>query len=141
MKKAIYILTISIFFSLSVYSQKNDSEMPVQAEKFIKSHFPRYKISKYKCDRKDNECEVDLDSGHEIKFDIQGNWLVIEGEYTPLPKSIIDLLPRGIPEYISKNYPRKVIVKIKKKKYGYRIDLANSIELKFSHNGEFMGKD
>lgn len=139
MKYIIYILLIFVCFPNISEAGNKKGELPPNAIQFINRHFPKNEIVKSKSDK--DGFEADLRSGHEIEFDSNGNWIKIKGEYTPMPKSIIDLLPIGISQYISKNYPRRAIIKIKKKKYGYNVELASSVELKFGHKGEFIGKD
>lgn len=137
-----YILILLFGLTFSLEAKQKDryrSELPPNAVQFLDAHFSGISIKKVEYDN--HEFEVELRSGHEIEFDTNGNWIEIEGEYSPLPKSIIDLMPQKIAIYISRNYPRRPIVQIKRKKYGYRVDLSNSAELKFSHNGDFLGKD
>ncbi len=144
MKLYIYILITLLGFTYSLegkQKEKDRSALPPKAVHFLNTHFADIQIKKVKYERDDREYEVELRSGHEIEFDGDGNWTEIEGEYSPLPKSIIDMMPQKIAIYISRNYPRRPIIQIKRKKYGYRIDLSNSAELKFSHNGDFIGKD
>lgn len=119
----------------------NAQDLPNNASSFLSQYFPEYNIAKLKFDKKDYEYRVNLNSGHEIKFGANGLWIDIQGDYTPIPKAVIDLLPSGIINYISKNYPRKVIVRIKRKDYGYKIELANSTDLKFTTEGNFISKD
>lgn len=139
MKYIIYIFLTFVCFPTLVQAGNKREPLPPKVMQFISMHFPKNEIVKSQSE--DDGFEADLRSGHEIEFDRNGNWIKIKGEYTPMPKSIIDLLPIGISQYISKNYPRRTIIKIKKKKYGYNIELANSVELKFGYKGEFIGKD
>lgn len=139
MKYVIYIFLTFVCFSNLAEAGNKRAPLPPKVMQFISLHFPKNEI--IKSEAEDDGFEVDLRSGHEIEFDRNSNWVKIKGEYTPMPKSIIDLLPIAISQYISKNYPRRTIIKIKKKKYGYNIELANSVELKFGYNGEFRGKD
>lgn len=144
MKLYIYILIIlfgSTFALEGKQREKDRGSLPPKAIQFLNTHFSGIEIKKIKYERDDREYEVELRSGHEIEFDSDGNWLEIEGEYSPLPKSIIDMIPSKIAVYISRNYPRKPIIQIKRKTYGYRVDLSNSAELKFNFNGDFIGKD
>ncbi|MBS7121241.1 PepSY-like domain-containing protein [Dysgonomonas capnocytophagoides] len=144
MKLYIYILVALLSLASAMEAkqkEKDRSVLPQKAILFLDTHFPDIQIKKIKYERDDQEYEVELRSGHEIEFDGNGNWTEIEGEYSPLPKSVIDLIPNKIAVYISRNYPRRPIVQIKRKKYGYRVDLSNSAELMFSHNGDFLGKD
>ena len=141
MKKIIFIIACLLLYSpYALHSQEKNVNIPKKILVFVETHFPQYKISKYKYDEDDEEHEVDLDSGHELSFDMNLNWTEVEGEYSPLPKSVIDLLPTNIPQYIAKNYPRKIIIQIEKKKYGYKIELGNGVELKFNPDGSFRSK-
>ncbi|SHF22016.1 PepSY-like domain-containing protein [Dysgonomonas macrotermitis] len=135
---SILAILLCIPFLLGAEYQRN-AALPKKAEQFLQVHFKSTPIKEIEYD--DGKYEVKLRSGHEIEFDAGGNWIDIEGEYSPLPKSIIDLLPQKATAYIANNYPRRPIVQIKKKKYGYKIDLSNSAELMFSFNGDFLGKD
>lgn len=144
MKLYAYILIALLTFTFTLEAKPKERDrnvLPPKAIQFLDTHFAGIPVKKIKYDRDDQEYEVELKSGHEVEFDTSGNWLEIEGEYSPLPKSIIDLMPPKIGQYISRNYPRRPIVQIKRKKYGYRVDLSNSAELKFNYNGDFIGKD
>lgn len=138
--------SIIICFMLSSISllgltQSQGIELPITASNFIKKNFSEYRILKYKYDPEDNEYKINLESGHELKFRSDGQWIDIQGDYTPIPKSVIDELPSGIVKYISNNYPRKTIIRIKLKDYGYKIELAKSVELKFNKQGNFIKRD
>lgn len=140
MKRLCFIIITSFFFTC-FRSYTQGVELPAKASSFLKENFPEYRILKYKFDVEDHEYKIDLESGHEIKFRSDGQWIDIEGEYTPLPKSIIDQLPLGILKYISTNYPRRTIIRVKMKDYGYKVELAQAINLKFSKQGYFLKDD
>jgi len=127
--------------SLLGLTQGQGVELPREASSFIQKNFSEYRILKYKYDPEDNEYKIKLESGHELKFRSDGQWVDIQGDYTPIPKSVIDQLPSGIVKYISNNYPRKTIIRIKLKDYGYKIELAKSVDLKFNKQGNFIKKD
>lgn len=138
------LFSIVIFFilnSISLIGSPQSQELPNEASDFIKKNFSEYRILKYKYDSQDNEYKINLESGHELKFRSDGQWIDIQGDYTPIPKSVIDQLPSGILTYISKNYPRKTIIRIKLKDYGYKIELAKSVDLKFTKQGNFIKED
>ncbi|MFR9165206.1 MAG: PepSY-like domain-containing protein [Dysgonomonas sp.] len=146
MKKVILfslLTTILLFcfpFGFSQQSSKKE-QLPPAAQKFLEHHFSNFEIYRVKYDAKNGEYEVKLQSGHEIEFDHNGDWFEIDGEIQPLPKSIIDMLPIGIPQYIAKNYPRRAIIKIEREAYGYEIELSNSIDLLFDKKGKFLKED
>lgn len=130
----IVLFFFSLFVSFSAFSQ-----LPDKASNFVQVHFENINITKIEFD--DDEYEVKLDNGCELKFDIKGNWLEIESDFSPLPKSIIDLLPKPVIEYIAKKYPRRAIMKIEKEGNNYEVELSNSVELIFDKKGKFLRKD
>jgi len=140
MKKLVYI-TAFIFCLPALCNAQGGFDLPVRATEFLENHFPQYKIHKFEYYEDDRDYEIKLKSGHEIEFDKYGNWKEIDGEYSPIPKTIIDLLPTRIIQYISRNYPRRAIITIEKKNKGYEIELSNSVELKFDMEGNFRKKD
>ena len=140
--KHFFSIVICFFLGcVSLLALTQDLELPNEASNFIKKNFSEYRILKYKYDPKDKEYKINLESGHELKFRSDGQWIDIQGDYTPIPKSVIDQLPSGILKYISNNYPRKTIIRIKLKDYGYKIELAKSVDLKFSKQGNFIKED
>ena len=51
------------------------------------------------------------------------------------------LVPAPILNQVNANFPGAAILKIDKESYGFKVELANDIELKFSKNGLLMGFD
>lgn len=145
MKKVNFVIVILLILSTSfhLFAQKPDpvNSLPQPARTFLETHFKHHKIYRVKFDKKNGECEVKLEGGVEIDFDHNGNWLEIDGEIQPLPKSVIDLLPPNIMVYIARNYPRRAILKIERESYGYEIELSNSVELQFDRKGKFLKED
>lgn len=140
-KLLLIIFLFSLFSSVEAQHPQPKENIPEKALQFLEKHFKNYVIYRAKYDKKSGEWEIKLQSGHEIEFDYNGNWFEIDGETNPLPKSIIDLLPVDIMNYIAKNYPRRAILKIERESYGYEIELSNSVELQFSKNGKFLKED
>jgi len=145
MKNNLIIITLLLtnVIGLSGYpvNRIQDNKTPVKVEMFLKKHFAKYEIDKLKHDAKDGKCKVKYTNGYKIEFDGNSNWIEIESSYQPLPKSIIDLLPQKALSYISQNYPRKIILKIKRKSKGYKVVLLEAPNLLFDKNGHFLEKD
>ena len=120
----------------SPLQQRNN--IPERIQLFLDKHFSQYEIDKLNYDAKDGECKVKYKNGIKIQFNENGDWEEIESDYTPLPKSIIDILPRPTIIYIAKNYPQKAIVKVKHKSYGYKVKLADAQELNFNQAGNLI---
>ncbi len=135
------LLSFSIYSNTLYLSDMRQAGLPDKIQGFLNKHFGNYEIEKLKYDAEDGECKVKYKNGIKIKFDRNGDWEQIERDYFPLPKSIIDILPASTIQYIAKKYPRKPIVEIKRKSYGYRLKLENSLELKFDHYGNILKID
>lgn len=141
MKIFFSVLISFILSSINLIAFGQNLKLPDKASVFIQKNFPEYRILQYKYDVDDNEYKINMESGHELKFRSDGQWIDIQGDYTPIPKSIIDQLPSSILRYISSNYPRKTIIRIKLKDYGYKIELAKSVDLSFTKQGNFIKED
>ncbi len=112
------------------------SQLPAAAQTFVKKHFPKNKIAYAEKDWR--SYEVKLDNGVELDFDSKGSWTKVDGENNAIPAAVI---PEAIRNYAKKNYPNIPVVKIEKKSYGYQIELANDIDLKFNKQGKFLSID
>lgn len=111
---------------------------PEKMTVFLNKHFKDVALDKMKYDAEDGIYEVKFKNGYEIDFERGGTWIKIESDYYPLPKSIIDILPVNMVKYIAENYPRRSITQIKKKAYGYKVELSDSPTLVFDKQGNFV---
>lgn len=121
------------------------SELPTTAKGFIATHFGK-DVSVVQVEKDWNEYEVKLGNGVEIEFYTDGNWKSIETSYTAMPESVLKLLPSKIGTYISSNFKDATVTEVKKKRYGYEVELVNpvhgkDIELEFSHEGNLLKID
>lgn len=117
--------------------------LPQQSQDFIEAHFGGatiVKIEKNTIPESDGTVyEVKLSNGFELDFDIDGQWIEVDGNKNRVPDAII---PKPILNYVNTNYGDGVFIEsIEKKTYGYKIDLSNGLELKFNVQGEFIGID
>lgn len=135
-----YIFVICLLLLSTSISAKNTppKAVPAPIRSFINKHFKDMEMEKIKYDEKDGEAKVKFRNGYEVEFDSNNNWVKIETDYHPLPKSIIDLLPAGIMKYIAHNYPNRTITEIKRKHDDYKIELADSPTLLFDKSGTFI---
>ena len=130
MKKAIILLSFLLFGIVMQLQavQQHRYGLPEKVEVFLDRHF--------KCDK---ECKVKFKNGYEVEFDRAGNWVEIESDYHPLPKSIIDILPSGAVRYIAKTYPNRPITKIKRKSRGeIKIELSDIGSILFDSRGNLI---
>ena len=115
-------------------------KLPVTAQKFLKDNFAKSKVALATHDRDvtDNDYTVVLDNGTKVEFDHAGKWESVKSRGAAIPAAII---PVKIAKYVQKNYPAYAIEKIERKRYGFEVELSNDIDMKFSHDGSFIGLD
>ena len=115
-------------------------KLPAEAQKFLKENFSQNKIGSAVHDKDitDNDYTVILDNGLKIEFDSSGKWESIKSKSGQVPANLI---PAKIKSYVSQNYSSCGIEKIERKRYGYEVELTNDLDLKFDHNGKFLGLD
>ena len=124
------------------------SDKPVTAEQlpepikmFIQQNFPGQNISFAKKDLEGvgYQYDVVLADGTQLDFDTDNMWDKIECTLAnPVPTALI---PEPIVAHIQANFPDAMITKIDKEHYGYEVELANGLELKFNQQGALMEVD
>ncbi|MBQ3382051.1 MAG: PepSY-like domain-containing protein [Bacteroidales bacterium] len=105
------------------------TQLPAQAQTFIKTYFADKTVAYAKQDGA--KYEVKFNDGAEVEFDRRGNWDNVDCKFTAVPEAIV---PEQIKNYVAANHPGALITKIDKERYGYEIELSNSLELKFDRN-------
>ncbi len=144
----IVLLTVSVgtFVYAGNRNQKiSPNELPSKAQQFIKAHFGKDGHIAY-AEKKWYSYEVYLSGGYEIDFDMDGVWKEIESKYNGIPASTLKSLPQPISSYVSANYKGWIITEMKRKRYGYKIELDSpdhrtDVDLEFSHEGELLKID
>jgi len=163
--KKICLIFITLFLTgIVLNSCSNDDEeyseidipfenLPKVSKQFVSDHFADYDVSKtlesatkftVLLSKKTVKASATSGTGYEIDFDLNGDWIKIEGHNNSvLPDNILALLPRNILSYVSQNYPTSGITEIEKKSYGYKIELdgKSDIEITFDTNGNYLGND
>ena len=134
----ILALTMSAVCFAGSYSNPTFAKrLPQPAKVFIKEKFHNATIVSAKREVDAYVCR--LNNGIEIEFNLKGVWLKIDGSVrTALPASVI---PVNINKYVKENYPEFDITEIEKGRYGYKVELSNKRNLKFNHQGKFIGKN
>ena len=89
----------------------------------------------------DRDYTVYLANGFDIDFTKFGNWDDVDGHVSPLPESILALLPETVSQYITNTFPNLSAVEVNREHYGYEIGLSGDMDLKFDSNGRFIGMD
>ena len=112
-------------------------KLPDTIKTFVLQHFPETHLIYAEKDWDSYECR--LDNGTKIEFTTKGEWKKVDCEMmTVVPAAII---PAPIQEYLNASFADSPVTKIEKERYGYKVELANDLELMFNKQGAFMGMD
>ena len=117
-----------------------DDKIPASSKAFIDKYFPESSVVLVEMDNDDDggkEYSVCLNDGTKIEFDMQGNWKRVGRKKTGVPSTLV---PPPIWEYAKTHYPEDVITKLSKKPYGYKIELSNDEDMRFTPQGQFIEK-
>lgn len=109
--------------------------LPANAQTFIKQNFPSNQIMLVKQDL--DSFDVTLNDGTEIDFNINGEWIDVEGKYKPIPTGF---LPQGIVEKVKAAHPNAAIVDAERKINGFKFKLNNMMKIYTDLNGNILGQ-
>lgn len=118
----------------------NSEQLPQPAQAFLQKNFASNKVltALHDNDISDNDYTVVLNNGVKVEFDRNGEWESIKVKGVALPSGII---PEAIQHYVAQRFGNVAIEKVERKRYGYEVELANDLELKFDANGKFLRMD
>ncbi|ROH98565.1 hypothetical protein EGI16_20845 [Chryseobacterium sp. G0240] len=117
------------------------NQLPKAAKSFLSAHFKGIPVTSAIEDREIygvDEYKVYLNNGMKLEFDSNGSWKEVDGKHHKLPYGFI---PVSIKNYSTRNFPNTYITKIEKKRWSYKADLSNGLELEFDRNGNFKRID
>ena len=143
MKKLLFSGILALIGLMTACSDKpvTAEQLPEPIKAFIQQTFPGQTISFATKDFEGlgYQYDVILADGTRIDFDTDNVWDKIECTMeNPVPTALI---PAPIVTHIQSQYPTAMILKIDKERYGYEIELANGLELKFNQQGALMEVD
>ena len=145
MKKILFALAAIFALGISNASADNDklvkkSDLPVQAQQFIDSHFANVKITYAKLERDlfERSYEVVLADGAKLEFTSKGDWKEVDCRYGEVPTPIV---PQAIREYVNNNYPGEKILKVERDRGYYELKLSNRYELTFNKDYNIVDID
>jgi hypothetical protein len=120
----------------------NPTDLPQTAKILISTHFPNATIRLAEKQNKPSSdgtvYDVSLSNGFEIDFDVNGNWVEIDGNHQAIPTALI---PEKINAYVVANYANLFVTSIDKEKTTIEVELSNDTELVFDTQGNFIKVD
>ena len=142
-RKIVTVVTVlfAVNFAAAKDVQIKFSELPQKAQTYVRTHFSESDVASVWKDTEMLVVEdytVVLNNGLEIEFYPSGDWKEVKSRGTEIPSKII---PSGIAQYVSQNYNGQTIKELKKKRYGYKVELSGGIDLEFSQNEKFLRVD
>ena len=116
------------------------TQLPQEIQTFVKQYFPTQAITYAEKELEwfTYKYDVILADGTQINFDTDNVWDKIDAKMATVPAALI---PTPIATYVNTQFPAVAITKIDKERYGYDVDLANDLELKFNEQGALMEMD
>ncbi|WP_294618871.1 PepSY-like domain-containing protein [uncultured Bacteroides sp.] len=145
MKKVLSVLVLALAavqfaFAGDVITQ-DTKRLPLAARNFINQYFAKQQVSRIKIETGmlgSKKYEVSLANRTEIDFDGNGNWTEVDCDKTAVPEALV---PVSVREYVKRNFPQEVIVKIERERSGMEVELGNDYSLKFNSKGKFVSMD
>ncbi len=136
MRTTVVAIILSLFSTGASYAGTpvRYDRLPEASRAFIGTNITRTNPVEIEIDRDDTGAriyEVEFADGTEIEFDAKGDWIkydAADGYSVPAT-----LIPRHISEYVTVNYPDRVIKQIKRSKNGYAIEITGDIDLYFTN--------
>ena len=116
------------------------AQLPAAVKNFVQKNFPGKSIAYAEKDAEfsGTKYEVNLNDGTQIDFDRNGNWDKVDCHMVAVPAALV---PASIQQYVKATFSGASVVKIDKERHGYDVELSNGVELKFNHQGAFIGYD
>ena len=145
--KTVKILILALVATASVFTAKADDDRPIsigqlpaKSQQFIQAHFNGIDVSYAKLERDliDKSYEVRFVNGAKVEFEKNGDWSNVDCHREKVPTAIV---PAQIQEYVSRNHPNRMIVKIDRDRRDYEIELDNEMEIKFNTRFQVIGYD
>lgn len=111
------------------------TEWPTAIDDYLNLNYPGDSIDEIEFE--DGEYEVELLSGLEVTFDIDGNFLEEKME----ENAEVSEWPAAIDDYLTLNYPDALIEQVELDGDEYEVELDNGLEVIFDIDGNFLEED
>ncbi len=142
MKKTLTIIAL-LFVGMTTYAQKTNigyESLPNDAKDFININFPSVTPAVVLKDTEtfDVEYEVRFNDGMKIEFSEDGEWKEVKNDINCLT---FGFLPENIGKYLENNHYGLCVKEIKRELKGFKVELANDVEIIFDKKGKFKRYD
>lgn len=111
------------------------TEWPIAIDDYLNLNYPGDSIDEIEFE--DGEYEVELLSGLEVTFDIDGNFLEEKMEES----AEVSEWPTAIDAYLTLNYPDTLIEQVELDGDEYEVELDNGLAIIFDIDGNFLEED
>ena len=144
MKQKILLIAITLIGMMSLVACDDQvvapTQVPVVIQTFVQQTFPGQTITYAEKDLElfGYKYDVVLADGTQISFDTDNVWDKVKTVTSAVPAALV---PAPVATYLNANFPAVTIVKLDKERYGYEVELANGLELKFNKQGALMEMD
>ena len=139
------VLLLACVFSIQVAMADHSkavafNQLPQKAQTFIKTHFPKEKVSFAKEERDffDKEYKVVFVNGAKVEFAKDGAWKEVDCKYGEVPAAAV---PRQIADEVARLFPACRIVSIERDRSEYEVKLDNGTELTFDRKFRLTDMD
>lgn len=144
MKQKFLLITVALVGMLSLVACGDQvvapTQVPQEIQLFVQQNFPNQAITYAEKDWElfGSKYDVVLANGTQISFDTDKVWDKINSQTMAVPASLV---PAPIATYVNTNFPSVAIYKLDRERFGYEVELANGLELKFNKQGVLMEMD
>jgi hypothetical protein len=116
------------------------SELPAQAQAFIKQYFATERVQYVELDKGvvADEYKVVFESGKKVEFDGAGNWVEVDCHHDAVPAAIV---PKQVASYVATHHRDHTIVELKRERHEWEAKLSNGRELTFDKRGKLVDVD
>lgn len=139
------VATMLVLACASLVSCRNETvitagQLPEAAQNFLREYFPESPVSYVKKEKElmGSTIEAVLQDGTEIDFDSKGEWDNVDCKSAAVPAAIV---PSAVAGHVQANFPGQSISKIDREHYGFEVELAGGLELRFDKDGKFIRID
>ncbi|MDR1006848.1 MAG: PepSY-like domain-containing protein [Bacteroidales bacterium] len=145
MKKLNLLIVLSTVAILALFSSCESSkpvtfaQLPAKSQTFLTTHFGNDVANNITMIVKETD---DLTvtwnvygNGWTADFKRKGDWDDVDCMMSPVPNTVLALIPQTIINYCNTMFPNTFINEVNKEFFGYEIGLSNGLDIEFKNSG------